>query len=104
VGEGNVPANVAEDVTRKVLKGRVKCRKAGYRQLAPYTPAMPTPRPKMPPPIPLVKVVLYIDTMSMFHSNWEKHDCSEAGATCNVLPLLLERGVSLGVILWGRGD
>lgn len=55
----HIPAKVDEDVTRKAFNGSVKCRKAGYRAVAAYTPTNPTASPATPPAIPPLSVALW---------------------------------------------
>ena len=54
-----IPPKVVLDVTRKALRGRVKCRKAGYRAPAAKTPPKPRASPAAPPIEPPLSVSLY---------------------------------------------
>ena len=54
-----VPPNVPPDVTRKALRGRVNCRKAGYRVAAAQTPPTATASPAIPPTAPPLRVSLF---------------------------------------------
>lgn len=58
------PANVPPLVIRKAFNGSVRFRKAGYLNVAPYTPANPTARPAIPPPMPPLSVALYPSALS----------------------------------------
>lgn len=53
-----IPPNVPPDVIRKALRGRVNCRKAGYRAAAAQIPPTPTASPAIPPIAPPLSVSL----------------------------------------------
>ena len=69
----NIPPNVAVDVHKNALNGSVNCRKAGYRNPAPYTPSTPNPSPAAPPMLPPFSVSLTHRISDMLHvRSWGK--------------------------------